>query len=93
MIVSDKPDEMARIVKADDHDFLIGYVLLQRSKQAQRQIDLATARMLAAAPELLAACKSALFALEMSDPEEEHPIVQESLALILRAIAKAEAVS
>jgi len=50
-----KRREMSKIVKADDHEFLIGYIVTENLNEAVRKEDLARGRFAAAAPELLAA--------------------------------------
>lgn len=46
-------DEMAKIVKKDDEEFLIGYVLIEAKNAKAREEDLANARLLAKSPLLL----------------------------------------
>lgn len=49
--------DMARIFKAKDREFLIGYTLCDFRNELQRAEDVANARLMAAAPDLLAACE------------------------------------
>lgn len=49
----------------------------------------ANARLIAAAPDLLAACQQAMEWLALSDPEQEHPGVVKAIKSCRHAIAKA----
>lgn len=79
--------EMSTIFKANDPEFLIGYVLCDARNPHQRPEDIANARLMAAAPELLEALKAVREANEINLNKGNtgiDPTVYES------AIAKAE---
>jgi len=74
---------------------LIGYVLHEPANKEQQRIDEANARLIAAAPELLNACKAVLAALENADlqgavlwiePPYQAPAVHESAQERLQAV-------
>lgn len=80
--------DMSRIVRADDKEFLVGYVLTEWRNEQGRKEDLARAQLVAAAPELLRACHRALSAISILEVGGSH---KELGDLLRAAIAKAGA--
>lgn len=58
---------MSEIRRADDHDFLIGYVICESRNEKARVEDIARAKLIAAAPEMLAALQCAVACQDDSD--------------------------
>ena len=52
-------NEMSRIVKADDDEFTIGYLIRECRNKGQQAEDDQRAKLVAAAPDLLVACEEA----------------------------------
>ena len=52
--------ESSTVHKADDPEFILGHVICESVNKAQRTEDVANARLIAAAPDLLAACRRLL---------------------------------
>lgn len=77
--------EMSRIVREDDPEFLIAYVLTDSRNEHARKEDLQRGELLSAAPELLEALK------KIDDENGRHFHLDTECACLLRtAIAKAE---
>ncbi len=78
---------MSSIHKAGDKTFLIGYAICEARNQLQRVEDLANARLMAAAPELLASLKDLVTVIRAD------ALMPESVSYLQeadKAIAKAE---
>jgi hypothetical protein len=81
--------EMSVIHKANDREFLLGYAITESQNPHQRAEDIANARLFAAAPDLLAACKAILLSIGDDDPDWRE---ESGLQAVKDAIAKAEGV-
>lgn len=64
--------EMSHVFKADDPEYLIAYVMCEWRNQHQRAQDLADARLIAAAPDLLAALQFAFAHCNPTQGREEE---------------------
>lgn len=82
--------EMSRIVKADDPEFLIGYVLCDHRNQHQRAEDIANARLLAASDCLLKTLERIAGLQEELDGEDFEVFALQAEKLAREAIAKAK---
>lgn len=85
---------MSEIIKANDKQFRIGWVLCDHLNNLQRAEDISNARLIAAAPELLAACKSAFLQImpdvEVESSESRQGTASDLYDLLRNVIAKAE---
>lgn len=80
---------MSSIRKANDREFLIAHVLCDFRNDDVRAEDIANARLIAAAPELLEACRAIAAATTMCNWATLDE-VQAARDLVVKAIAKAE---
>lgn len=80
--------DCSSVYKASDKEFLIAHVICESRNQLARAEDIANARLIAAAPELLQAAKSALLLLTLNLDESDH--VPKIVTQLESVIAKAE---
>lgn len=78
---------MSNVFKAADREFQIAYVTCESRNPYQRAEDIANARLIASAPDLLAACKAALARIEQNDSSYGS---QSTINQLRAAIATAE---
>ena len=84
-----KRRDMSRIHKADDPEYLIGYALCDDNPNV-RSSDIANARLMATAPELLESCEALLQMLDEWDsgftvPGEEFSAVETAREVVAKA--------
>lgn len=81
---------MSQITREEDPEFIIGYALCDDNKN-QRPEDIANARVMAASPDLLVACREALIVFNSNSTEIIETSDWNRITRILRdAISKAE---
>jgi hypothetical protein len=77
--------------KADDPEFQIAHVTCEWQNDQQRAEDIANAKLIAAAPELLAACEWVVETIQGGDSFEKlDPWAKEIVAAVRATIAKAK---
>lgn len=81
---------MSEVFKAVDKEFRIGFVTCENRSQQQRAEDIANARLIAAAPELLAAVATMLGAAEADCLDDKSNVWRSAMIDARAAIAKVE---
>ncbi len=80
--------EMSKVFKKDDPGFLIGYVLCEFRNEIQRADDIANARLIAASPDLFAACEF-VRKYAVMQAEKGSPLPSQLVNAVTSAVEKA----